>query len=797
MNGEVLVPLLAVLAALLLAPRRLFPARWFQTLAVAAFAGLMARYMHWRIFTTVMPADPLSPTGLLVWAVFVIEMLAWIDMAMVLAFMLRRTDRSPEADRHEARLRAADPASLPHVDVFIATYNEPPEVLEKTITGAMALDWPKDRITLWVLDDGRRNWLRRIVQDRGARYMTRPDNAGAKAGNINAAIKRTSAPFFLVLDADFVPQKTFLFRTMGFFDDPGIGIVQVPHNFFNSDPIQSSLNMSHVMPDDQRFFFEAIMPGRDGHDCAFCCGSNGIVRRSALEAVGGGLPTDSITEDMLLSIEMLRKGFITRYLNERLAFGLAPESINAFFVQRSRWARGAIQILFLGKGPLGRGGLTWYQRLFFLPTHWFTQSMTQAMAMVIPTFYLWTGVVPMMNVRMSDILSYQIPTIIASVAIIRLFAPGAYHPFAQLAHGVLTAFRILPIVLATLAKPYGHAFKVTPKGGDGTAVVDTTTVRISLGIAAATGLGLVINAFPATQIVPFGHLIPVVTLWALLNMLILLLVAKIATTPPMRRSEERFAIDEPALLRSERYTAEVMLRDISLGGLMAETDGPVALEPGNWVGLHLSGVGLVPGQVRRVWQGGQRVGVVFKLLDGSGSAGHRRRRLRRDNERVATTGDVTLSWDDWHLTARLRDISPTGAGLSVPVGAWNAQRGDWVLFAAPDGETIPAQVSRNESDPDDPTRRVVGLAFHVLGDGLRDRLIEKLFTEGLSQNRVSTDDGWGIFWAMLSQIWKPDMAEAVQPRKAAPETPILPEWLQAAMLEDAAGLESPARRGAA
>jgi cellulose synthase (UDP-forming) len=226
------------------------------------------------------------------------------------------------------------------------------------------LDYPNFK--LWVLDDGRRPWLKSFCETKGVGYLTRPDNASAKAGNINHALTKTNADFVAVFDADFIPQRNFLMRTIGLFADPKVGIVQAPHCFYNFDPMQTSLDLREAQPDDQRFFFEAIMPSRDAWNAAFCCGSNSVTRRAALREVGDRLPTTSITEDMLLSLTLLRKGYVTRFLCERLAFGLAPENVKAFFVQRERWARGAIQIMFQAAGPLG-SGLTLMQRLLFLP----------------------------------------------------------------------------------------------------------------------------------------------------------------------------------------------------------------------------------------------------------------------------------------------------------------------------------------------------------------------------------------------------------------------------------------------
>ena len=220
---------------------------------------------------------------------FAVEALAFFDAFILYLALLRTSDRRAEAGRHEARLRSLPHEQLPSVDVYIPTYNEPMEVLEKTITGALCLDYPNFKV--WVLDDGRRPWVKAFCEAKGVGYLTRHDNAHAKAGNINHALTKTNADFLAIFDADFIPQRNFLMRTVGFFADPSIGIVQVPHAFYNYDPTQTSLALQKALPDDQRFFFEAVMPSRDGWNAAFCCGSNSVTRRAALRSVGDALPT--------------------------------------------------------------------------------------------------------------------------------------------------------------------------------------------------------------------------------------------------------------------------------------------------------------------------------------------------------------------------------------------------------------------------------------------------------------------------------------------------------------------------
>ena len=785
MNPEDAVPLLLIFGVILLAPRRLFSVRWFEVVIVICLAVVLARYLNWRLWETVWPADLSTFTGLFVWFVFTFEVLSWIDASILFAFLLRRTDHSPAADWHEDRLRDMEPGDLPAVDVFIATYNEPVEVLEKTIAGAAALDWPADRLNVWVLDDGRRDWLRRLAESKGLGYLTRAENRDAKAGNINAAVQVTDAPFILVLDADFIPQKTFLFRAMGFFEDPKVGIVQIPHNFFNSDPMQASLNMSKVMPDDQRFFFEVIMPGRDGYDCAFCCGSNGIIRRSALEEIGNALPSGSITEDMLLTLALKRRGYVTRYLNEPLAFGLAPESINAFFIQRARWARGGIQILFLRNGPLGPG-LRWFERLFFLPLHWITQTFVQTLVIATPTFFLLTGIPPLLNTTAGSVLSYQVPAIVATIAAVRLFAPGQYHPLASLALSVLMAFRLLPVVVSTLIKPHGHAFKVTPKGRAGAAVQDSATVFVCLGLSLLTGLGLLLNALPQTQHVSFSSLIPVVTFWSILNMIVLLLVAKIANSPPVLRHEERIDIDEPGMLHVDGGRIPAHFLDMSLNGALLKVEDAGRLSVGDWIGVEIAEVGLVPARVARCARHISTVGVSFRLR-----SLHDRLQLRREmreaGDRMPVSEAARLHWDDRRLQVELHEISEFGAGLGWPAGAGAPAPDDWVVLELASGSSVPAQVMWLGDDPNRSGWRKAGLQLHVLDTDARERLIEKLFTEGRAMSKASNLEGWSIFWKMLRQIMARDAGDAVAVRTAPTADDILmPPWLQDLMIVDAA-----------
>ena len=610
---ELLAPLIFVIGAIyLMSPMLPLSRPWARGLVFAVVWLVIARYLDWRLFTTVLPVTGEWYQVGWVWFCFVVEVLALFDALILYLAFLRTSDRHAEADCHEGRLRALPPETLSSVDVYIPTYDESLEVLEKTITGAISLDYPNFKV--WLLDDGRRPWLKEFCKTKGVGYLTRSDNAHAKAGNINHALTKTNADLVAIFDADFIPQRNFLIRTVGFFADPAIGIVQVPHTFYNYDPTQSSLGLQKALPDDQRFFFEAIMPSRDGWNAAFSCGSNSVTRREALRSIGDALPTDSITEDVLLSISLLRNGYITRYLCERLAFGLAPEGLKAFFVQRQRWARGAMQILFLAAGPLGRN-LTLMQRLLFLPTHWLTQSLMLLLTIIAPLVFLWTGVLPLVNVTPEAVLYYLLPMMLAVAGGLWVFAPRQYFPFAAQVHGTFQSFKILPTVLLTMAKPFGHVFKVTPKGAIAKkSDYDRTIFWTALGLMMLTILGLVINARAEWRIIGQAGLLPIVACWAAINIVVLFLVCMMSLQAPVRRGEERFKLDEPIwIFAANGALSTGRIKDISLtgAGIVADENLELATKAGETARVFIAGVGFVTATVVR--QAGRFLAVHFNL----------------------------------------------------------------------------------------------------------------------------------------------------------------------------------------
>ena len=232
--------------------------------------------------------------------------------------------------------------NLPTVDVLICTYNEPIDLLMLTIVGAMDLDYPKELLQVYVLDDGHREELKKLTEKLGVNYISREKNEFAKAGNINNALKYTKGELFLVLDADMIPKKEYLQRTIGQFTDPKLAFVQLPQTYYNEDVYQ--YNTKDKYYNEQDFFMRCIEPARNSRDAVLHIGTNAIFRKKYVMEVGG-YPTSSITEDMALGLILQAQGYTSTFINEPLVVGLSALNLEDLVRQRDRWCRGNLQVL--------------------------------------------------------------------------------------------------------------------------------------------------------------------------------------------------------------------------------------------------------------------------------------------------------------------------------------------------------------------------------------------------------------------------------------------------------------------
>ncbi len=346
----------------------------FQSTLVLLFFAIGGWYLWWRS-TTLSTTAPIFS-----WAIYLAEIYGFVSATLHVFMTWRLTDRHPTPPR----------AGL-SVDVFIPTYNEPIEIVRKTVLAAKHMKYPHET---WLLDDGKRPEMEELAQRLGVHYIARDNNLHAKAGNLNNALQHTQGDFIAIFDADHAPQQNFLTRTLGFFSDAQVAFIQTPQDFFNLDSFQHRWQKkSKKLWTEQSLFFKVIQCGKDYWNAAFFCGSCAVVRRSALDTIGG-FATETITEDLHSSIKFHKAGFRSVYLPESLAFGIAPATVAPFLHQRIRWGQGAMQVL-RKENIFFTSKLTMAQRLNYLASILtYFDGWQKGLFYIAPVVVLVTGILP-------------------------------------------------------------------------------------------------------------------------------------------------------------------------------------------------------------------------------------------------------------------------------------------------------------------------------------------------------------------------------------------------------------------
>jgi len=568
---------------------------WTRAITCAVVLAVASRYLIWRFTETVRPMEVEQGFAFYwVWFLFLVEVLAFSELALFLVAMSRYADRSKEADRLETEFFQRPDDALPTVDVFIPTYDEPLDVLERTIVGALALDYPKGKLKVYVLDDQRRDWLRSFCEQKGAIHVVRGDNAHAKAGNLNNGLKVSSGKFIAIFDADFVPFRNFLRRTLPFFTDPSIGIVQTPQHFFNPDPIQHNLGISAGYPDEQRFFFDHVEASRDAWGIAVCCGTSSMARTAALTQIGG-LPTESVTEDFLLTLRLDENGWRTVYLNEPLTEGLAPEGLQEYIVQRGRWCLGMMQIVRNVYNPFGSHRLSLAQRFSMTDSvlYWTSTFSFRLASLICPLLYWYFGIA-VVNASVSDVFSYYLPYYAAVLGGLNWLSRGLIVPLLNDVSQVLAAWPVTRAAAMGLIKKGPHKFNVTAKGGDRRrTVVQWPLLWPWLIVLTLTICGLFIGIIAPSRF-DFDHVagdgLEIVIFWTVYNIVLLALTMLACIERPREDRPQRPVIEGAELLVDERHYAAWVT---DLGLEQARIRGPAGFSTGTSAALAISEVGSV------------------------------------------------------------------------------------------------------------------------------------------------------------------------------------------------------------
>lgn len=528
---------------------------------VAMSVLLSTRYMYFRLTQTLHFNSEIET--LLGMGLFLAEVYVWVMLLLSYlqtAWPLKR-DIVPLPD---------DTSLWPTVDVYIPSYNEPLEVVRDTVLAAQCLDYPRDKLKIYLLDDGKRSEFAVFAADVGVGYITRNDNAHAKAGNLNHAMKLTHGELICVFDCDHVATRIFLQATVGgFLHDPKLALVQTPHYFYSPDPFERNLSVGRNIPNEGALFYGPIQQGNDNWNATFFCGSCAVIRRSALDQIGG-FAVETVTEDAHTALKLQRLGWGSAFIDIPLAAGLATERLVLHVIQRTRWARGMTQIFRLDNPLLGRG-LTLQQRLCYLSAMLYYQFALPRIAfLTAPLAYLLFNL-NIIHSSASLIFAYALPHLFLAVYVnSRLNGRFRYSFWGEI-YDLVLAFHIVLPTAVTMLFPKRGKFNVTDKGGLlNVGYFDFSVVRPHLIIALLLGAGVIAGIVRACAHDYFGVDPRVIALnvgWGLYSLIFLLAAIAVARETRQTRKTIRIEVEIPVLIH---YASGIVSRsqtaDLSMGG---------------------------------------------------------------------------------------------------------------------------------------------------------------------------------------------------------------------------------------
>ena len=347
----------------------------------------------------------------------------------------------------------------PSVAIFITVAGEPVEIVEKTAQAAKNMRYNNKEI--YILNDGfvakKINWqdIEKLAKRLKIHCITRKIPGGAKAGNINNALGETKSDLVAIFDADMVPEEEFLERTTPFFKDRLMGFVQTPQYYIN----YSENFITAAAWDQQKLFFGPIMRGKEKSNASFICGTNVVIRRKALEEVGG-MEEHNIAEDFLTSLYIHQKGWRSRYLPEVLAKGLAPQDLLSYYKQQFRWARGSLEVLF-NQNPFFKKGLSFGQRVQYLASAlYYFNGLIILIDLLMPLLYLFFGIQPV-GVSTTSFAVYFLPFIFINLYTLNLSA-GSDISFKTFSFSYSSWYLQLMAIFSVVMRK-SVSFSVTPK----------------------------------------------------------------------------------------------------------------------------------------------------------------------------------------------------------------------------------------------------------------------------------------------------------------------------------------------
>lgn len=499
-----------------------------------------------------------------------------------------------------------DETLYPDVDVFIATYNEPDELLYKTLVGCKNMRYPDlSKVHIYVLDDGRRASVKKLAEHLKVNYVTRKDNEHAKAGNLNHALSVTTSPYVVTLDADMIPMKNFLLESLPFFIEneqkrqlemeagveeedlsPKLGFIQLPQVFYNADIFQYHLFSEDRIPNEQDYFYRYIQLAKNHSNSVIYGGSNTILFREALTEIGGFV-TGIITEDIVTGMLIQSKGYISYALDSIQASGLSPHDLEGILKQRNRWARGCIQT-FRRYCPLFIKGLTLEQRINYTNAifYWYN-CLKRIVYLLAPIMFAVFNVI-VVDANLIEVIVFWFPMYVMTLITLRRFSGNVRTLKWTNVYETIMMPSLIPAVLLESLGVSMKKFEVTRKDKQ---VVHKKTDVLRLAIPhlilmGLTLIGLIRSLYHLFLPDASGYFMAF--FWLSINSYALLMALFFILGRPIYRMSDRFKIDADVEMELDGVARLFKTVDISEQGLCFVSDFPYLMDDERLYELTLS-----------------------------------------------------------------------------------------------------------------------------------------------------------------------------------------------------------------
>ncbi len=533
-------------------------------------------YLVWRIFFTIPFGYGVVSIAAGI-ALLVVEALGMVESFVHYANM---------SSVHGYPLPVVPKELYPHVDIFIATYSEEAKLLYKTINGCKHMRYPdKNKVHIYLCDDNRRPEMRRLAEQMGVNYLDRPDNKGAKAGNLNHAMEHSSSPYIVTFDADMIPKSDFLMKMVPYFVDAELknkgrseedkiklGFVQSPQCFYNPDLFQFNLFSEKRIPNEQDYFYRDIQVARTRTNSVIYGGSNTMISREALEEIGG-FYTEAITEDFATGILIEKKGYVCLGVGEPLASGMSATDLQGLIQQRTRWARGVIAT---GRKMhiMTSRELSFAQKMNYWASIWYWYAPIKRLIYVMsPILYATFGFM-VFECTLPQVLLFWLPMFVTSNISLKMLSNNIRTTkWTSIYETVLFPYMLIPIILESFGitlKKFKVTSKEEQKNQKGKNMIYTIPFLILILLS---GIGIAKCILIMFDSGSFGPI--VVLFWLVYNLFLLVMSLFFVDGRVPYRKAERVDVQIPCVMDDGVQKVAGETRDISETGVSMLLARPV------------------------------------------------------------------------------------------------------------------------------------------------------------------------------------------------------------------------------